>query len=120
MRRCGGCLRGRGRRARPGRWLWLLRLGATLVGRCGGTVSGRGGLDGRRYGEGVVEVLGRGLTILVERCGERRDVNLARTAVRPWVNGLPRRSKNFVFLIADVSYKIWSGRSTCLEGGREG
>src|SRR5271155_3416280 len=81
MRRCGGGLRGRGRRAPPDRWLWSLRLGATLAGRCGGTVSGRGGLDGRLYGEGVVGVLERGLTILMERCGEG-EMNLDRTAVR--------------------------------------
>ena len=46
-------------------------------------------------------------------------MNLDRRAVRPWANGLPRRSKNFVFSIADVGYKIWSGRSTFLEVGEK-
>ena len=46
-------------------------------------------------------------------------MNLDRRAVRGLVNGLPRGSKNFVFSIAGVGYKIWSGRSSCLEVGEK-
>lgn len=36
------------------------------------------------------------------------------TAVGGLVNGLSRGSKDFVFSVAGVGYKIWSGRSSYL------
>jgi hypothetical protein len=38
---------------------------------------------------------------------------------RPWSMVLPRGLKDFVFSIADVGYKIWNGRLSCLEVGEK-
>jgi hypothetical protein len=47
-------------------------------------------------------------------------VNLDRTGnQRPWSMVCLEDQRIFVFSIADVGYKIWSGKSSCLDVGEK-